>query len=50
MLSKTVYQRREEYEKIDVDETKKKPLKVSVERPKIEGKNGNLGFDPHMKS
>ena len=38
LLSKTVCQRREEYEKTDVDETKKKPLKVSVECPNIEEK------------
>ena len=38
LLSNFDYQGRGEYEKTHVVETKKKPLKVSVERPKIEGK------------
>ena len=41
---KTVYQGREEYEKTDIVERKKKPLKISVQSEKIERKKRNISF------
>ena len=46
LLSKTVYQGKEEYEKADIVEGKKKTLKISVQSNKIEGKNISFGFKP----
>ena len=52
LLSKTVYQGREEYEKTDLVEGKKKTLKILVQSKKIEGKKEIylLVFNPQMKS
>ena len=53
LLSKTVYQGKEEYEKTDLVEGKKKTLKISVQSKKIEGKKKEiylLVFNPQMKS
>ena len=51
LLSKTVYQGREEYEKTDIVERKKKPFKISVQSKKIEGKKEIylLVFNPQMR-
>ena len=49
---KTVYHRREEYWKTDIVETKKKLLKIVVQKKKNEGKKEIylLVFNPQMKS
>ena len=51
LLSKTVYQGKEEYEKTDLVEGKKKTLKISVQSKKIEEKKEIylLVFNPQMK-